>query len=73
MKTLELEAVYLMALESFQDVAEHLPHFIDEVYNKHRLHSAGISQPPTVRGSTHPADWAKPSLICVHLKGALHR
>ena len=40
MKTLKVEAVYPMAFESFDDVAEHLPHFIEEVYNKHRLHSA---------------------------------
>jgi putative transposase len=40
MKTLKIEAAYPMAFESFDDVAEHLPHFIEEVYNKRRLHSA---------------------------------
>jgi hypothetical protein len=29
MKTLKVEAVYPMAFESFEDVAEHLPHFIE--------------------------------------------
>jgi len=40
MKTLKVEAVYPMEFKSFEDVAEHLPRFIDDVYNKHRLHSA---------------------------------
>lgn len=40
MKTLKIEAVYPMAFERFEDVAGHLPQFIEEAYNKRRLHSA---------------------------------
>jgi putative transposase len=40
MKTLKLEAVYPMAFETFNDVAQYIPYFIEEVYNRTRLHSA---------------------------------
>ena len=40
MKTLKVEAVYPMAFETFDDVAEHLPRFIEHTYNTRRLHSS---------------------------------
>lgn len=39
-EALKIEAVYLMAFGTFNDIAEQLPRFIDDVCNQSRLHSA---------------------------------
>jgi len=45
-KTLKNEEVYLWEYESFTDVVERIPEFIEEVYNKKRVHSGIHYLPP---------------------------
>ena len=40
MKTLKDNEVYMGAFGTFLDVVETAPYFIEEIYNKKRLHSA---------------------------------
>lgn len=46
MKTLKYDEVYLWNYENWNDVIERLPKFIEEVYNKKRLHSGIGYLPP---------------------------
>ena len=45
-KTIKQEEVYLWQYETFSDVAERIPYFIEDVYNKKRLHSSIGYRPP---------------------------
>ena len=55
MKTLKKEEVYLWEYESFIDVAERIPTFIEDVYNRKRIHS-GIKYLPPVEFESILAD-----------------
>jgi putative transposase len=45
-KTLKTEEVYLKEYRTYQDAHEQLQHFIEEVYNRKRLHSSLGYRPP---------------------------
>jgi len=46
MGTLKIEEVYMWEYETYADVVERIPYFIEEVYNRKRLHSSIGYMPP---------------------------
>ena len=46
-KTLKYEEVHLCNYQSYEDVIERLPFFLEEVYNRKRLHSSIGYVPPS--------------------------
>lgn len=52
-KTLKYEEVYLWEYKTFQDVVERIPFFIEQVYNKKRLHSSLGYLPPNEFEALH--------------------
>ncbi len=46
MGSLKIEEVYMWEYEKFEDAADRIPYFIEEVYNRKRLHSSLGYMPP---------------------------
>jgi putative transposase len=45
-KTLKVEEIYMFEYETYEEVLERIPYFIEEVYNRKRLHSSLGYMPP---------------------------
>ena len=45
-RTLKVEEVYMFEYETYAEVLKRIPYFIEEVYNRKRLHSSLGYMPP---------------------------
>ena len=55
MKTLKYEEIYPREYTTVEDVVRHLPQFIEEQYNRQRLHSSLGYRPPEEFEMLHPS------------------
>ena len=54
-ETLKHEEIFANDYSTIDDVADRLPHFLEEVYNRRRLHSSLGYMPPEEFESIHAA------------------
>ena len=53
MKTLKHEEIYPRGYRTMADVIAHLPHFLEQIYNNHRQHSALSYRSPNAFETEH--------------------
>ncbi len=70
MKTLKVEEVYLCHFVTMNDVLERVPEFIEEVYNKKRIHSSLGYVTPEEFESTHRKN---KNMSCSKKKGSARK
>ena len=69
MKTLKIEAVYLAAYKTFEDMTAHLPGFIDEAYNENAYTSPWAISVPCSSKINTLGRRSKQALDSVHPQG----
>lgn len=63
-RSLKVEEVYMFNYETYRDVIERIPYFIEEVYNKKRFHSSLGYMPPEEFESVVKYNKMKKSEVC---------